>query len=607
MPRVYKRKIGSRQYKNFTDETLENALQAIADGNMTIRRASREFKIPYGTLNNKFHGRHGAAHGGPTVFTAAEETAFVNAITKSSDWGFPLNKRDLQIFVKSYLDRKGVVEPRFVNNLPGDDWADSFLKRHKNELAQRWAANIKRSRAAITKQVIKDYFTNVAEVLQGVPPSHLFNYDESNLSDDPGKMKAIFRRGVKYPERVVNFSKSATSIMVCGSASGVLLPPFVIYKGEHLWNTWTEGGAKGKPCCSQPCCSGGTRYSRTQHGWIDTETFADWFESSFLPHARRLDGKKVLIGDNLSSHLSADVIKRCEENNVAFVCLPPHSTHLLQPLDVAFFRPLKMAWRKVLLSWKTENPRGGVVPKEIFPKLLKRTLEMMDEVEGNVPGVSSAIKRNLIAGFEATGLCPVSVDRVLKKIPDQDNNENPNELVADTLTDFLKKQRESGQVAWKGNKKRKKLNVAPGKSITAENSSEDEEEPSVSAPVVQESDVESEISEESEVEPQYRSVTDEHIKAGQYALIKFEGAGKRKTTYYRYVCRIEQVSLPDEILVKGMKSSVKKERQIFRFRDEDMSVVKKEDIIALLPEPVKEGTENRPEYKFHFKIDVKEY
>ena len=58
-----------------------------------------------------------------------------------------------------------------------------------------------------------------------------------------------------------------------------------------------------------------------------------------LLYFKTLRGKKVLIGDNLSSHLSAEIIQKCEENKIAFCFLPSHSTPLLQPLDVAFFRP----------------------------------------------------------------------------------------------------------------------------------------------------------------------------------------------------------------------------------------------------------------------------
>nr|CAI5823261.1 unnamed protein product [Callosobruchus analis] len=62
------------------------------------------------------------------------------------------------------------------------------------------------------------------------------------------------------------------------------------------------------------------------------------------------DGRKVLIGDNLSAHLDDEIIKLCCELDIDFVCLIPNSTHLCQPLDVAFFRPMNSAWREILTS-----------------------------------------------------------------------------------------------------------------------------------------------------------------------------------------------------------------------------------------------------------------
>ena len=91
-----------------------------------------------------------------------------------------------------------------------------------------------------------------------------------------------------------------------------------------------------------------------------------------------LEWRKVLIGDNLSSHLSDAVITACSQNNIAFVCLYPSATHLLQPLDVAWFAPLKKVWRKTLEDWK-RSPQGirhkGSFPKEHFKKLLKTLLK----------------------------------------------------------------------------------------------------------------------------------------------------------------------------------------------------------------------------------------
>ena len=121
--------------------------------------------------------------------------------------------------------------------------------------------NIKRNRAAVNQEDIINYFDNLTKVLEGVPPTNIINYDETNLSDDPGRRKFICKRGTKYPERAINQSKSATSLMFAASADGTLLPTYVIYKAIHLYDTWTEGGPPG------------TRYNRTPSGWIDGHCF----------------------------------------------------------------------------------------------------------------------------------------------------------------------------------------------------------------------------------------------------------------------------------------------------------------------------------------------
>lgn len=110
--------------------------------------------------------------------------------------------------------------------------------------------------------MISEYIDNLKTVLD-VPPNQIYNYDESNLTDedDPGRSRVICRRRCKYPERVMNSTKSSTSVMFCGNAAGNSLPPYIIYKAENLWSTWTENGSRG------------ARYNRTKHGWLDGSTF----------------------------------------------------------------------------------------------------------------------------------------------------------------------------------------------------------------------------------------------------------------------------------------------------------------------------------------------
>lgn len=128
-------------------------------------------------------------------------------------WGYPIDRFDLRSLVKCYLDRRGKKVRRFKNHMPGKDWADGFLIWHKEKLSIRLWQNIKRARAGVSKEILNNYFDNLAISLAGVPPSSILNYDETNLTDGPGRRKVITKRGCKYPERVMNHSKASTSVI----------------------------------------------------------------------------------------------------------------------------------------------------------------------------------------------------------------------------------------------------------------------------------------------------------------------------------------------------------------------------------------------------------
>ena len=110
----------------------------------------------------------------------------------------------------------------------------------------------------------------------------------------------------------------------------------------------------------------GAVYSHSKSGWFDMSTFKQWFMKCLLPYVAKLSGKKILIGDNLGCHFNVEVIRACVANDIAFVPLLPNCTHLMQPLDVAVFRPLKLIWTKVLLQWRRESRISGYIPKTIF-------------------------------------------------------------------------------------------------------------------------------------------------------------------------------------------------------------------------------------------------
>ena len=90
----------------------------------------------------------------------------------------------------------------------------------------------------------------------------------------------------------------------------------------------------------------GSMYGLSESGWIDGELFDLWFRRHFLSHTPLLRPLLLLL-DGHSSHYTPSVInKAAEEEGINIFCLPPHSTHLTQPLNKGCFLILKRYWRE---------------------------------------------------------------------------------------------------------------------------------------------------------------------------------------------------------------------------------------------------------------------
>ncbi|XP_065652789.1 uncharacterized protein LOC136080108 [Hydra vulgaris] len=267
----------------------------------------------------------------------------------------------------------------------------------------------------VNEEILKDYIQQLSKTVQNVPPSNIYNYDETNLSDDPGSKKCLVKRGNKYPANIRNTSKTSISIMISGNAAVEVLPPFVVYKAVNLWSTWCKGGPKG------------VRYFNTK------------------------TGVKVLLGDNLSSHISPKVINACEKKEKLFVCLPPNNTHITQPLDVAFFKPLKTAWRRIITEYK-DSPAGCTktsLEKQHFPELLNKLLIAIEPNQAN----------NLKSGFRKCGIYPVNVNQLLTQFRARESYDK--EFLEDSFKIFLQEKYKPLQSS-ETKQQQKKLSVPAG-------------------------------------------------------------------------------------------------------------------------------------------------
>ncbi|CAK1542640.1 unnamed protein product [Leptosia nina] len=82
--------------------------------------------------------------------------------------------------------------------------------------------------------------------------------------------------------------------------------------------------------------------------------------------------------DGHKSHLSYQCSQFYHEKGIVLIPLFPNATHLLQLLDVAVFKPLKVAWRKRVHMWRIEkiqSEEGHALKKKDFAILLKEVME----------------------------------------------------------------------------------------------------------------------------------------------------------------------------------------------------------------------------------------
>ncbi|KAJ8885225.1 hypothetical protein PR048_011421 [Dryococelus australis] len=68
------------------------------------------------------------------------------------------------------------------------------------------------------------------------------------------------------------------------------------------------------------------------------------------------------------------------EASVTILKIPPHSSHLLQPLDLSVIKSLKVRWDATLTSWQHQHigkktPKEGKIWEETNPEIIKSGLK----------------------------------------------------------------------------------------------------------------------------------------------------------------------------------------------------------------------------------------
>jgi hypothetical protein len=283
--------------------------------------------------------------------------------------------------------------------------------RHGGQVGEKWARNLVRRRPEIKSQVtrqrdhqrvlcsnpavISPWFDLVRNVKAkyGILDEDTYNFDETGFQIGVGgsvKVVTASERRLK-PLSVQPGDREWITLIACINAMGWSIPPFFILKAKHHDKAWYHNNPPD------------WRIGVSPNGWTTNELGLAWLKH-FIQHteARTVGSHRLLIIDGHESHQSLEFQNLCEESKIIALCMPPHASHILQPLDVGCFAPLKQAYKKEIRG--LADCYINHINKKAF---LATFLGVNDKAFS---------KSNILSSFRATGLVPLDSEVVLSKL-----------------------------------------------------------------------------------------------------------------------------------------------------------------------------------------------
>lgn len=200
---------------------------------------AKKYGIPKSTLHDKIKGFHLKPKGRPTRLSPEEEKEIVETCLVFAEWGYGLGKKEIFSVISDYIKNKKKAY-LFPKGVPGEDWWKGFLRRNPSiSFSKPQALQICRAKA-VTAKIINHWFMNVLKPILDraelyCHPERIFNADETSFSLCGRPQRVVCKRGAKSPQFVVGGTgKENITVLGCVSASGVLLPPYILYTGLRL-------------------------------------------------------------------------------------------------------------------------------------------------------------------------------------------------------------------------------------------------------------------------------------------------------------------------------------------------------------------------------------
>lgn len=330
-----------RKRKLYSKISLENALEDMRKNKLSAEKASIKHGVPVRTLRYRCKEK---LKGFPNrCLTHNQETSLVQYVKYCAERAFPLTRKMIKAFAREMIIKEQSQDNELTVNVnygPSNKWFRGFMKRHP-ELRIRTPDSIDRGRYGMANTtVINNHFQLLEKCLKDMgimdKPDSIYNVDETGFSKMDKREKVLTERSRKHTYARSVSSTCHITANICVSADGHVLPTFLIFENSFPSGSYRDGVPRD------------WLFGTSPNGYMDGELFYKWFESVFLPNVHKRPA--LLVLDNHESHLTLKLLQRAKSENVELYGLPPHTTHVTQPLDVALFKPLKSKFSDIAVN-----------------------------------------------------------------------------------------------------------------------------------------------------------------------------------------------------------------------------------------------------------------
>lgn len=326
------------------------AMECIKNNEMGWLKASKIFNVPQATLRRRFKAGNSKKKLGrfENTFSPELEKQLVDHILMLESRLFGLTTVDVKKLAYD-LAEKLKIKHRFSQKKgkAGWDWLHNFQNRHPQlSLRQPEATSLARA-SAFNKPQVSRYFALLQKTIdeEKISPDRIYNMDESGLSTVQRPPKIFAAKGKKQVGALTSAERGAhVTVVLCLNAIGQYIPPAIIFPRKRFNPMLYDDAPPG------------TLKLHNESGYMVGELFHQYIQH-FVAHTKPTPEQKVLlILDGHSSHKDVDALDYAKNKGVIFLCLPPHCTHRLQPLDVAVYGPLSTYYNQEIAKWLRNNP-----------------------------------------------------------------------------------------------------------------------------------------------------------------------------------------------------------------------------------------------------------